>query len=177
MRPGERDVGQGQIEELAGRWPEAQAQYEKAVQLVPGDGFTHFLLGRCLLEQADRAKAAAAAADGDDAERRFTRAAAELGRATELAPDLGVAWSELGAAHFADGSSPQAARAAFATAHRLLPLRWEVTLNLAMACARTGERQTSEALVERARAAGAPPDALDQVRKQLEQIRAGLNRR
>src|SRR5262249_14787487 len=62
-------AAQGQIEELAGRWPEAQAQYEKAVQLVPGDGFAHFLLGRCLLEQAHRAKAAAPAADGDDGER------------------------------------------------------------------------------------------------------------
>jgi tetratricopeptide (TPR) repeat protein len=157
-RQGLAAAGLGEIEDEEGRGAEARALYEKAVQLAPGDPFVHFLLGRSLLQLALAA---------NDEKVLAERSAAELARATELAPGFGEAWSHLGVARLGlDPAAPQTLEA-LETAHRLLPKRNDVTLNLAMAYARAGARSKAEALIALARAASASPDSLERVREEL----------
>src|SRR6202040_1806449 len=94
-------AGLGQIEEQAGRRPEALADYEKAVQLAPDEPYAHYLLGSCLLEQAregSRGTVLERVGQGDHGGQvrqggaPAERAAAELARTAELAPDFADAW-------------------------------------------------------------------------------------
>ncbi len=181
-------AGLGQVEDAAHRWPQALADYEKAVALLsPAPGaaggtgpaeaaFLHYLLGRSLLNQASQDVAPAAGASGDGAagdgapggrDHEGVRAASELAAATQLAPDFGEAWAQLGLARLAMKPPSPDAVAALATAHRLLPSRYDVALNLAAAYANAGERPKAEAMVERARLAGAPPQDIAQARRNL----------
>jgi len=163
-------AGLGQIEELAGRRREALADYEKAVQLSPDEPYAHYRLGRCLLEQAREGPHGAVAehdgqgeAGGQPGKRELSeRAAAELQRAAELAPDFADAWVHLGMALLSFDAASQRTVTALETAQRLLPVRADVSLNLASSYARRGEPQKAAAMIERARAAGASPEQLAQ---------------
>ncbi|HEY6322799.1 MAG TPA: tetratricopeptide repeat protein [Thermoanaerobaculia bacterium] len=169
-------AGLGQIEEQAGRRPEALADYEKAVQLAPDEPYAHYLLGTCLLEQArEGSRGAVAERDGQgdhggqvrQGGAPAERAAAELARTAELAPDFADAWVRLGLALLSYDPASQRTMTALETAHRLLPARADVTVNLASSYARRGERQKAAAMIERARAVGASPEQLAQVREAL----------
>ena len=168
-------AGLGQIEEQAGRRPEALADYEKAVQLAPDEPYAHYLLGSCLLEQAREGSRGAVAerdGQGDHAGQVHQgapaeRAAAELARTAELAPDFADAWVRLGLALLSYDPASQRTMTALETAQRLLPARADVTVNLASSYARRGERQKAAAMIERARAVGASPEQLAQVREAL----------
>lgn len=168
-------AGLGQIEEQAGRRPEALADYEKAVQLAPDEAYAHYLLGSCLLEQAregPRGGVVARAGQGDQGgqpgqREPVERAAAELQRAAELAPDFADAWVRLGLAQLSYDPASQRTMTALETAQRLLPARADVTVNLASSYARRGERQKATAMLERARTVGASPEQLAQVREAL----------
>jgi tetratricopeptide (TPR) repeat protein len=168
-------AGLGQIEEQAGRRPEALADYEKAVQLAPDEPYAHYLLGSCLLEQArEGPRAAVAERDGQGDHggqvrqgAPAERAAAELARTAELAPDFADAWVRLGLALLSYDPASQRTMTALETAQRLLPARADVTVNLASSYARRGERQKAAAMIDRARAVGASPEQLAQVREAL----------
>jgi tetratricopeptide (TPR) repeat protein len=165
-------AGLGQIEEAAGRRQEALADYEKAVQLAPDEPYAHYLLGLFLLGQARQGiRGVVGGHDRQDDPGRqgkpAERAAAELARVAELAPEFAEAWSLLGQALRELDPASQQATAALETAQRLLPARTDVTLNLALSYARRGERQKSAAMTERARATGATPEQLDRVREEL----------
>jgi len=168
-------AGLGQIEELAERRPEAQADYEKAVQLAPDEPYVHYRLGRCLLEQAREGSQGAVAAHDGQGDRGghpprrelAERAAVELGRAAELAPDFADAWILLGVALLSFDPASQRTTTALETAQRLLPVRVDVTLNLASSYARRGDRQQAAAMIDRARVAGASPEQLARAREEL----------
>lgn len=168
-------AGLGQIEEQAGRRPEALADYEKAVQLAPDEPYVHYLLGSCLLEQAREGSRGAVAeheGQGDHGGQirqgaPAERAAAELARTVELAPDFADAWVRLGLALLSYDAASQRTMTALETAQRLQPARADVTVNLASSYARRGERQKAAAMIERARAVGASPEQLAQVREAL----------
>jgi tetratricopeptide (TPR) repeat protein len=168
-------AGLGQIEEQAGRRPEALTDYEKAVQLAPDEPYPHYLLGSCLLEQAregSRGAVAEHAGQGDHGGQvrqgaPAERAAAELARTAELAPDFADAWVRLGLALLSYDPASQRTMTALETAQRLQPARADVTVNLASSYARRGERQKAAAMIERARAVGASPEQLAQVREAL----------
>jgi tetratricopeptide (TPR) repeat protein len=167
-------AGLGEVDELEGRLGEAQRRYEKAVELAapalpaqalePRDAaLVHLLLGRNLLSQAQPGSRGPAG----EHQAQLTRAAAELARATELAPALGEAWLDLGRARLGVEPPPAGTVAALLEAQRLLPTHTEVTLNLALAYAETGERRQAEAQIERARLAGAAPEDLARLRDAL----------
>jgi tetratricopeptide (TPR) repeat protein len=165
-------AGLGQLEEQAGRRREALAYYEKAVLLSPNEPHAHYLLGRCLLEEARAAgRGRAAERDGGHEQGRqddpAERAAAELGRAAELAPELADAWALLGLALLSVDPASQRATTALETAQRLLPVRSDVTLNLALAYARQGKRQEAAAMTERARAMGGSREDLERPGEEL----------
>jgi tetratricopeptide (TPR) repeat protein len=138
----------GKLEEGAGRLDEAQVLYEKAVELAPGDGSMHYLLGRCYLRRvpdfARQSRVAGAAA--------FSRARSELRRATELSPGLGAAWICLAYALMDSNPPPPEAGAALEHAHRLLPRDLDVVRELAFFYTRTGERPKADLLLRQARA-------------------------
>jgi tetratricopeptide (TPR) repeat protein len=152
-------AGLGEIDEEAGRRAAAAARYEQAAQLAPQEPFVHYLLGRCLLAQAMETNGGRSAGS--------ERAAAELGRAAELAPDFGEVWSQLGLALLSVDATSARATTALETAQRLLPARPDVTLNLALAYASRGEQEKAAAAVKRAEAIHAAPE-------QLEKARVGL---
>jgi Flp pilus assembly protein TadD len=130
-------AGLGELDEREGRASAARERYAKAIEVAPGEGFVHYLLGRALLARGE-----------PDA---TLTAAAELERATVLAPGFGEAWATLAVARMnLDPGSP-AALTALETAHRLLPQRTDVTLNLAVGYAWNGARGKAEALIARAR--------------------------
>jgi len=56
---------------------------------------------------------------------------------------------------------------ALETAQRLLPVRVDVTLNLASSYARRGDRQQAAVMIDRARVAGASPEQLARAREEL----------
>ncbi|HXO42292.1 MAG TPA: tetratricopeptide repeat protein [Thermoanaerobaculia bacterium] len=146
----------GKLEERAGRLDEAQVLYEKAVELAPGDGSLHYLLGRVYLERypafARQSPVVAAAA--------VTRARSELQRATELAPNLVAAWILLGRALTFSSPPPAAAGAVLEHAHQLLPRNIDLVFELALFYTCAGERPKADLLLQQARAdhAAAPAE-------------------
>jgi tetratricopeptide (TPR) repeat protein len=160
-RHGLATAGLGEVEEAAGRLPEAQERYQKAVELAPAEPLPHFLLGRLWLE---RPRQSSGKPEPSPA------AEAELSRATELAPGFGEAWAALAIARMRrDPASPETLAAAEA-ASRLLPHRTDVTLNLALCHAENGQRSKADALIERARAGNASARDLATARENLSRI-------
>lgn len=165
-------AGMGELQEEASQPREARLDYERAVALLaqapatpPADAaFVHLLLGRLLVEEAHRTSGEGQAAANDAA----TRAAAELAQATGLAPAFGEAWELLGVSHLSM-VPPSAAEAvtALETAHRLLPARPDVALNLALAFGAAGDRKHAETLLESARLQGASPSDLQRASESL----------
>jgi tetratricopeptide (TPR) repeat protein len=147
-------AGLGEVEDLGGHRREAQAYYEKAVQLAPGEAFVHFLLGRTLTLQLSAASRA-----------MLPRAVKELRRATEIEPGLGDAWAALAITLSAVRPTPPEAEATFETAHRLLPQDLDLTLALACFYATRGERGKADRLLEQARAGNVAPADAARVRR------------
>lgn len=150
----------GKLEEGTGRLDEAQALYEKAVELAPADGALHYRLGRIYLERfpafARESHAAGAAA--------ISRARSELQRATELAPRLAAAWIWLGRALMFSNPPPAAAGAVLEHAYQLLPGDLDLVFELALFYTCEGERPKADLLLLRARAAhAAAPAALARI--------------
>ncbi len=190
-------AGLGEIAERAHRLPEARAAYEKALALIgqapaaagsagagpgaaspasgaPSSGTVapaataaalHFLLGSNLLAAVEAARGNGGTDTAGQSE--AVAAAAELNAATQLAPEFGEAWARLGRARLAIDPPPAGTVSACETAHRLLPARTDVTLDLATAYASAGDRKQATAAIEQARLAGADPGDLQQARETL----------
>jgi hypothetical protein len=87
--------------------------------------------------------------------------------ALKLAPERADAWALLGLALLSVDPASQRATTALETAQRLLPVRSDVTLNLALAYARQGKRQEAAAMTERARAMGGSREDLERPGEEL----------
>lgn len=146
-------AGLGQLEELAGRPEAARPLYEKAAQLAPEDFLVQYLYALSHLEEP-----------GPDS---FEKARAALTKAVRLRPDIGEAWARLGYTYQAQDELPPEAIEAMETAHRLLPSRMDVAHNLAIAYARTGQRQKAEALIENVLVPRAEPEMIANAREAL----------
>ncbi|HEV2853916.1 MAG TPA: tetratricopeptide repeat protein [Thermoanaerobaculia bacterium] len=146
-------AGLGYLEELAGRPEAARPWYEKAAKLAPDDFHVQYLYARNLLEDP-----------GPDA---LQKARAALSTAVRLRPDFGEAWARLGYTWQVAEELPPEAIQAMETAGRLLPSRMDVAHNLAIAYARTGQREKAEALIENVLAPRADPEMVANAREAL----------
>ncbi|HEX9943613.1 MAG TPA: tetratricopeptide repeat protein [Thermoanaerobaculia bacterium] len=147
-------AGLGYLEELSGRPEAARTWYQKAAQLAPDDFLVQYLYARNLLEN-----------DAEPDSLRQARAA--LARAVRLRPDFGEAWAQLGYTYQSEETLPPEAVQALETAHRLLPSRTAITHNLAIAYARTGQRQKAEALIENVLTPGGDAELVENAREAL----------
>jgi len=124
----------GRLAELDGRSEEAFELYSQAAAASPDDALVQYLYGAHLLARSDSPE----------------RALDALLRATTLAPDLGPAWADLTDAYLALGHRGEEVLAAAQTAHRLMPRRVDVSINLIRLL-------LSESLVDEAREVVAIP--------------------
>ena len=146
-------AGLGHLEELAGGPVAARPWYEKAAQLAPEDFFVQYRYALNQLEEP-----------GPDS---LQKARAALKKAVLLRPEIGEAWARLGYTYQAANELPAEAMEAMETAHRLLPSRMDVAHNLAIAYARTGQREKAEALIENVLAPRAEPEMISNAREAL----------
>lgn len=146
-------AGLGHLEELAGRPEAARTWYEKAAQLAPEDFLVQYRYALNHLEDP-----------GPDS---LQKARAALTKAVRLRPDIGEAWARLGYTYQAMDELPAEAMEAMETAHRLLPSRMDVAHNLAVAYARTGQREKAEALIENVLVPRAEPEMIANAREAL----------
>jgi len=157
-------AGLGYLEERAGHPPDqpdaarpyftaARPYYEKAAKLAPDDFLVQYLYARNLLEDP-----------GVDS-LRLARAA--LNRVVALRPGFGEAWARLGYTYQSEENLTPEAVQALETAHRLLPSRSDVSHNLAVAYARTGQPRKAEELIERALVPAGEPEKLESAREAL----------
>jgi len=147
-------AGLGFLEELAGHRQAALALYEKAAPLAPDDFLVQYRYAALLLK------------DDEDLE-SLRKARAALAQAVRLRPDFGEGWAQLGYTYQREDVLPAEAVRALETAHRLLPSRIEIAYNLALAYARSGERQKAAEMIETMLAAGAEPAMLENAREAL----------
>ncbi len=147
-------AGLGHLEELADRPEAARPWYEKAAQLAPGDFLVQYRYALNLLEEPESDS--------------LLKARAALTKAVRLRPDMGEAWARLGYTYQAADELPAEAIQAMETAYRLLPSRTDVAHNLAVAYARTGQREKAEALIENVLVPrGAEPEMIANAREAL----------
>lgn len=146
-------AGLGYLEELADHPEAARPWYEKAAKLAPDDFHVQYLYARNLLEDP-----------GPDS---LEKARSALSTAVRLRPDFGEAWARLGYTYQVADELPPEALQAMETAYRLLPSRMDVAHNLAIAYARTGQREKAEALIENVLAPRAEPEMVVNAREAL----------
>jgi tetratricopeptide (TPR) repeat protein len=146
-------AGLGYLEDLAGHTAAAKPWYGKAAKLAPDNFFVQYLYGRNLLEDPEAGA--------------YEEARAALSKAVRLRPDLGEAWAQLGYTWQVSDELPPEAVQAMETAFRLLPSRMDVAHNLAIAYARTGQREKAETLIENVLAPRAEPEMVVNAREAL----------
>lgn len=146
-------AGLGHLEELAGRPEAARSWYEKAARLAPEDFLVQYRYALNQLEEP-----------GPDS---LQKARAALSKAVRLQPGIGEAWARLGYTYQAADELPAEAMEAMETAHRLLPSRMDVAHNLAVAYARTGQREKAENLIENVLVPRAEPEMIANAREAL----------
>lgn len=147
-------AGLGEIEERAGRRREAHAYYERAAKLAPDDFLIQYLYGQNLLEI-------------DQSRENREKARAALARVVALRPDFGEAWARLGYSYNGEEVLPPEAIRAMETAFRLLPSRMDITHNLAIVYAQSGERDKAEKLIHRMIAAKVETRYIENAREAL----------
>lgn len=147
-------AGLGEIEERSGRLEKAQPFYERAAKLAPDDFLVQYLYAQNLLEL-----------DGGRESREKARAALE--KVVAIRPDFGEAWARLGYSYNGTDSIPPEALQALETAWRLLPSRMDVTHNLAIAYAQSGQREKASRLIDRMVAAKDNPHYIENAREAL----------
>ena len=145
-------AGLGRIAEDAGRLAEARANYEQAALAAPDDFFIQYLLGVSLIEPAPDPGA-------------LPRAEAALRRAVELRPDFAEGWGRLAQALTYEDSLPPEAIKVFETAYKLMPSRLDFAFNLAIACARTGQRERAYELIDKVLVPHNRPDLVEEARE------------
>jgi tetratricopeptide (TPR) repeat protein len=150
---GPATAGLGFLRELAGRPEEARPFYEKAVRLAPDDFLVQFLYGRDLLENG-----------GEDS---LVKARAAFKKVVLLRPDYGDGWARLGYTYQSEDELTPEAVQALETAHQFLPSRPDVAHNLAVAYARTGQRQKAEDLIEKVLVPQGKPEMVENAREAL----------
>ena len=150
---GPATAGIGFLREMGNRPAEAHPFYEKAAKLAPEDFLVQYLYARSLLE--------AEGADG------LRQARAAFAKVVALRPDFGEGWARLGYTYQAEQELTAEAVQALETAHRLLPSRTDVAHNLAIAYARTGQRQKAEDLIAKVLIPQGKPEMVENAREAL----------
>jgi Flp pilus assembly protein TadD len=156
-------AGLGNLAERAERREEARSWYEKALQLAPDDPFVQYLYGRFLLREP-----------GPESVRA---ARAALSRAAQLRPGFGEAWALLGWSYALERRPPPEAVQALEAAHRLLPARADVALNLAATLAGREDVDGAIAVLEPLVAILDDPAQLAEAAKLLDRLKKKLGKR
>ncbi|HEY9420034.1 MAG TPA: tetratricopeptide repeat protein, partial [Thermoanaerobaculia bacterium] len=117
------------------------------------DFLVQFLYAKSLLET-----------EGADALRQ---ARASFAKVVALRPEFGEGWARLGYTYQAEEKLTAEAVQALETAHRLLPSRPDVAHNLAIAYARTGQRQKAEDLIAKVLVPQGKPEMVENAREAL----------
>lgn len=146
-------AGLGHLEELADHPEAAAVWYAKAAQAAPEDFLVQYLYGMNLIENPE--------ADS------LLKAREALQKAVRLRPDIGEAWARLGYTYQVANELPPEAVQAMETAHRLLPSHMDVAHNLAVAYARTGQREKAQALIDDVLVPRADPEMVANAREAL----------
>jgi len=176
-----------------GRWPQAQAHYERALQGGRETGLVHNALGECLAAQGRAAEALAAFRRAAQLQPQLGAAYANIGRlnlkankpleaeaalerAVELEPGQAVFWGLLGAARAgAERFGP--AVEAYQQVLRLQPDNAQVWRDQGTALLRLGRAAEGLVSYERYLALNPPENALtQQVRQQVRDLKRQLNR-
>ncbi len=164
-------AGLGQLKDLLGSYDEAQAFYEKGLELAPGDFRTHYLYGRSLMLPLALRGVASASRDADFLPRIETAIRA-FRRSEELQPGFPEALAGLGAA-WAYHPEPQAeAIVALEEARRRMPLRMDVAFNLTVLYARLGRRPEAQRMIDAVLEPSGKAEVADAAREVL--LRADL---
>jgi tetratricopeptide (TPR) repeat protein len=150
-------AGKGWLESLAGHPQEARPWLEKAAHKAPDDFVIQYLYGLTLLEGKPGPPSSD---DLREARRAFRQAVA-------LQPDFGEAWARLAFAEAQDDPLPPEAVRSFETAHRLLPTHTDIAYNLALAYARTGQRDRAQEIIDHVLAVHGTPDEVQRARAAL----------
>ncbi|HKI06630.1 MAG TPA: DUF1570 domain-containing protein [Thermoanaerobaculia bacterium] len=146
-------AGLGYLVELDNRPQEARPWYEKAAKAAPDDFLVQYLYAKNLLEDP-----------GPDSLRQ---ARAALSTVVRLRPDFGEAWAQLGYTYQVEEELTAEAMQAMETAHRLLPSRMDIAHNLAIAYARTGQREKAQTLIEGVLVPRAEPELVANAREAI----------
>jgi protein O-mannosyl-transferase len=162
------ELGESMTE--AGRLPQATAEYERVLQINPGNGEALTSLGRALLQQGRIEEAARNLERAVELNPRYARAHNNLGialastgrrqdalvhfqEAVTLDPELAESHSNLGLALAQDGRLPESLEQ-FRAALRLEPGLVQAHANLALVFARMGDVAHAREEAEAARAGG-----------------------
>jgi len=153
-------AGLGELAAADGSSAEATRFLTRAAEATPDDFRVRLALGRALLGSLEGRRPA-----GEEEVATLEQAIASLRRATEIRPQAGDAWANLGhALVLAPEPAPDAVDA-MERALDLLPARPDLIHNLLIARARTGDRAGVTEAVEQLRTAGAGDDLIDRGRE------------
>ncbi len=147
-RHGRAHAALAQVRADQGRFDEAFAGFETALRIDPADDWTSLLYAYALLEKS--------VPDGisryeltDAPSPQLARARELFQRSTRGHPDIGEAWAGLGMTYLSIRRDVAAGIEALQKAHRLLPAREDVVINLAMLHVRSGAHDRARELVDR----------------------------
>lgn len=137
---------------------------EHAVRIDPDSARARFLLGRTYLERYSH--------PGAPAERMasLARAVEAFESSVDLEPGFAEGWAQLGAALLIDPRTAERGVGALERAHRLLPQRHDVALNLLLAYANAGDAEGADRVLAELERRGAP----DATRERAAEVRLGM---
>jgi tetratricopeptide (TPR) repeat protein len=134
-------AGIADTHKLRERWDEAEAAYQRSLELAPDDWQNHLEFAEYFAERAMKEEA------GRD--ERIARAREHFGKAIELAPEIPEAHAVLGATYLIGDQPPERGIEALERAARLLPSHPAIEYPLAQLHHRAGHRERAIELLRR----------------------------
>ncbi len=157
-------AGLAYLAQIAGRFDEAVASYDKAIKAGPADPVIYFHLGQCL---ARRAPASSSSIGSGGVSPDLVRAEDMFGQSIRMRPGFGEAFVEYARIVGERVGDNKAALPLLEAARSLLPSRVDVLENLAVLYARTGNGGRARDLVENVLARMNDPAALESARNRV----------
>ena len=155
----------GRLHEMAGRRAEAEAAYQRAVQLGSTDAEVYLLCGASLINRFAEYDGEIPAEEVQKARRFFTRGA-------ELDPHSARAWMGIGATYAAGSEDPAPGIAALEKSLSLAPGDLEAAFYLVQLYARSGRRSEASRLVEQVIVPSGDRKLIADLRKMLASMEA-----
>ncbi len=160
-------IGLGYLKERAAAYDEAQAEYDRAVQIAPDDYIANFSAGSCLVH---RFQAGWRGSDASTAavQTLVDRMRVLLGKSLSSKPDFAEAYAEFGATYLLDGAGSAAGIRVLEQARSMLPGRTDIVVNLVRLYLAMGQADKARALIDGVLVRSGDADALASARRALE---------